>query len=601
MGFKEQNKEVKMKRFCYAVIMMGFCVSALGLDFSPPVIVNQGISGSNMQPSVFTDDSGRIYVAWANWSDSSRVYFGKSEDGGITWTDPSIRVNNASGNHFVVYPSIVVNSEENIYVTWTHWSGIDEGRISCSVSSDGGNNWSEYWVDDGSQGAKKFSSLVIDQYDSLYAIWHDERHSYEWAHPYFAKSGNGMNWLPVPNVMVDASFDTVSYSYTQPRLAVDDNGLLYAIFHHDLNFTPYWEIFFTASMDGGLTWRDCVPITTDEEYKDFPDIASNHDGSLLCAAWSHTHLFFSKSTDNGLTWVEPIQISSNTATLTEVIPRIGLDANENIYIVWKQCPEKKLYYSLSEDSGNTWTTPVYVNDNFQLSWWPHSLYVMPSGLIYLAWDDGNNIYLSEADNTSPLVTIMSPNGGELFGVGETCDITWIAEDNVGVDSISILYTTDAGISWDTIATGEPNDSLYVWTIPDNPSASCLVKLLAYNPNLNIGEDQSDSFFSIGQVELEENISTSPVFLQVNPNPFSELISINFCSGNGAKDAELKIYDVSGRLVRSFPVTDLCYQNNSVVSVCWDGTDDSSNEVQSGVYFCRFNVGDYQITRKLLRL
>ena len=69
--------------------------------------------------------------------------------------------------------------------------------------------------------------------------------------------------------------------------------------------------------------------------------------------------------------------------------------------------------------------------------------------------------------------------------------------------------------------------------------------------------------------------------------------------HSAKSIELKIYDVSGRLVCSFPITDLCYQNNSMVSVCWDGKDDSGHKVSSGIYFVRLESGNIRLIEKVI--
>ncbi|MCK4226134.1 T9SS type A sorting domain-containing protein [candidate division WOR-3 bacterium] len=208
------------------------------------------------------------------------------------------------------------------------------------------------------------------------------------------------------------------------------------------------------------------------------------------------------------------------------------------------------------------------------------------------------------DYEPPQVSVISPNGGETFVISDTCDIFWLAEDNVGAESISILYSIDAGINWDTIATGEPNDSTYEWIIPNTLSDSCLVKILAYDISLNIGEDQSDSFFSISSgVGIEKDISFSDPFIlfQVSPNPFSKTTVISFqCPVISEKEKiTLSIYDSSGRLVKSFSLT----ADHSALStaVSWDGKDDSGKEVRSGVYFCRFVAGDYQSTQKLLLL
>ncbi|MCK4585348.1 T9SS type A sorting domain-containing protein, partial [candidate division WOR-3 bacterium] len=62
---------------------------------------------------------------------------------------------------------------------------------------------------------------------------------------------------------------------------------------------------------------------------------------------------------------------------------------------------------------------------------------------------------------------------------------------------------------------------------------------------------------------------------------------------------LSIYDLSGRLVKSFTLTTDHLALSTAVS--WDGRDELGNEAQSGVFFIRLEVGDYYETKKLLRL
>ncbi|MBA7531664.1 hypothetical protein ES705_23879 [subsurface metagenome] len=68
-----------------------------------------------------------------------------------------------------------------------------------------------------------------------------------------------------------------------------------------------------------------------------------------------------------------------------------------------------------------------------------------------------------------------------------------------------------------------------------------------------------------------------------------------------QDISLKIYDACGRLVRSFPIINLCNPNKSVVSVYWDGTDDMHRQVPAGVYFVDFKAGDYKKVEKAILL
>ncbi|MCK4251319.1 T9SS type A sorting domain-containing protein, partial [candidate division WOR-3 bacterium] len=88
---------------------------------------------------------------------------------------------------------------------------------------------------------------------------------------------------------------------------------------------------------------------------------------------------------------------------------------------------------------------------------------------------------------------------------------------------------------------------------------------------------------------------------ISPNPFKGKIEIRYCIGQSAEGIELKIYDTSGRVVRSFPIVNLSNQNKSVVSVYWDGADDSNRKLPNGIYFCNLSTGDTIYTRKMVLL
>ena len=215
------------------------------------------------------------------------------------------------------------------------------------------------------------------------------------------------------------------------------------------------------------------------------------------------------------------------------------------------------------------------------------------------------------DNEPPQVSVISPNGGESLEPGATYDITWIAEDYGGIESISILYSVNAGQDWDTIATGEANDSTYEWIVPDTPSDSCLVKILAYDLSLNIGEDQSDSVFGIidaSGIEDEFPSLISSTLFQCNPNPFRDQIEIRFQitegreqkSGNIDNESyiSLRIFDISGREVKHFPISDL---QSPIYTVVWNGRDDHDNLLPTGVYCCELKQGEFAESREILLL
>ncbi len=71
-------------------------------------------------------------------------------------------------------------------------------------------------------------------------------------------------------------------------------------------------------------------------------------------------------------------------------------------------------------------------------------------------------------------------------------------------------------------------------------------------------------------------------LQISPNPFTGIANIRYAiTSNG--DITLKIYDISGKMVRNLSgeasITDYQW------SVRWDGTDNKGRDLPEGIYFC----------------
>jgi hypothetical protein len=214
--------------------------------------------------------------------------------------------------------------------------------------------------------------------------------------------------------------------------------------------------------------------------------------------------------------------------------------------------------------------------------------------------DANFAIAPPPDVTPPQVTVVRPNGGEVFHVASQDTIKWIATDNVGVDSVSIYYSIDGGASFPcTVAAGEPNDSLYVWTIPDTPSDSCIVKIVAYDPSLNTGEDASDSLFSI-----HSQVGTRPIpevasfgLLQNYPNPFNPMTRIEFSLDERAR-VSVRIYDISGKVVRTLVQETMSVGKHSIP---WNGEDEYGSPVASGVYVCRLETQGQEAMRKIVLL
>jgi len=106
-----------------------------------------------------------------------------------------------------------------------------------------------------------------------------------------------------------------------------------------------------------------------------------------------------------------------------------------------------------------WTVTTGITDTVQAS-----IRVEEAKIMATIHDESDSLF-TIIDST-PRITVISPNGGEVWTVGEQHEIKWTSAnftDPVRID----LQTVDllgGGILWANIATNTPNDGSFIWTL-----------------------------------------------------------------------------------------------------------------------------------------
>ncbi len=101
-----------------------------------------------------------------------------------------------------------------------------------------------------------------------------------------------------------------------------------------------------------------------------------------------------------------------------------------------------------------------------------------------------------ADVTPPTVTVLSPNGGEIYNAGTMQTVMWTATDASGIASVNIFLSDDDGVSFKPVARGEENDGSFSLFVPNLPGTDSYVRVLAVDNAGNPGSDESDQKFTI---------------------------------------------------------------------------------------------------------
>jgi len=114
---------------------------------------------------------------------------------------------------------------------------------------------------------------------------------------------------------------------------------------------------------------------------------------------------------------------------------------------------------------------------------------------------------------------------------------------------------------------------------------------------------------LGVVGVEEKFVESealPLVYSLSqnyPNPFTDRTSIRYslamsAVGGRPSAVNLRIFDLSGRLVKTF---DLTNNESPINQLIWTGRDEQGQKVAPGIYFYKLETNDYKNTKKLILL
>ena len=264
-----------------------------------------------------------------------------------------------------------------------------------------------------------------------------------------------------------------------------------------------------------------------------------------------------------------------------------------------------LKIDFTKNGGNDWQTLTTNAPNTGSYTWniqPDTLKTYRAKIRLFGYNSGNSLLGadgSEKDFTiqpafSCTVTVTSPNGGEVWGVGEVHPITWTTS-GTNPHHVMIYYSADGGLQWNTIIT-YPNTGSFNWTVPDDTTSTALVMVKALTQtNELIGEDISDNPFSIVATSVEEEVSVTipkPFSVFVSPVPMTDFVRFTI-NGNSSSKVYLYIVDITGRIVRTQEVDDYL--------VTWDGKDNFGKRVRSGLYIYKIHSGEDRATGKIIKI
>jgi Zn-dependent metalloprotease len=225
---------------------------------------------------------------------------------------------------------------------------------------------------------------------------------------------------------------------------------------------------------------------------------------------------------------------------------------------------------------------------------------------------GSSAGSNDVDNG--ITTLYSPFF-DLEGASDVSVSYWrYYTNNMGNDPGTrfwqVQVSNDGGGNWTNVEYTQASSNMWeniTFNLEDYFATPGMVQMrfiASDSPNGALVEALVDDFILMGSFDLtgvgdDDGMSVQFVtnLKQNSPNPFNPKTEIRF-SLEQAGNASLKVYDASGRLVKSLiegPLT----AGEQIVS--WNGMDESGSSVASGMYFYRLQTEDRVISKRMLLL
>jgi hypothetical protein len=191
-----------------------------------------------------------------------------------------------------------------------------------------------------------------------------------------------------------------------------------------------------------------------------------------------------------------------------------------------------------------------------------------------------------------ILNVQSPNGGEVWVVDESEDITWTSQN---VNDVMIELSVDNGTTWITIENSTSNTGTYSWTVTAQDSSDeCLIRIS--DVDSTSFNDVSDGVFTIDIIsdieDLNQGIPTEFQLVQNYPNPFNPSTTIRY-SIPQSSNVVIKVFDILGNEIETLVNEE---KSTGTYEITW-----YAENLPSGVYFYRLQASNFVEIKKMLLL
>lgn len=254
------------------------------------------------------------------------IFFGVSEDDGETFEFSNL----SNSPSQMSWNSRIRAFDSNVYVTWNERIG-DFSDIFFSASYDNGKTFADPINVSNNPQTSMDAGIAISE-NKIYLIWHQK--TPETTDIFYSMSADKGSTFSIPiNLSISPA---ASQIVRDAQIAVSDNKI-FIVWYEEANQGS--EVFFTRSVDSGLTFSKPINLSQTNDKSELPQIVSN--GENVFVMWhdysqGNGDIFLRESNDYGATFGSIKNLSDDEAESNIFIlgPQIFFSENR-VYTSWQ--------------------------------------------------------------------------------------------------------------------------------------------------------------------------------------------------------------------------------------------------------------------------
>lgn len=433
--------------------------------------------------------------------------------------------------------------------------------------------------------------IAVDGFNNVWAVWDSATWISGTAEILYSKR-DSLGGCIIPETPVS---NNATFSHS-PKVAVDASNNVHFIWR---DWSPQGEGVWHAKLanDGSVIVPSHLAVSGAGGGAStlLPDMVINKYNELYII-WDeylsgYNQMNFTSLDSMGSPIIEKIEVS--IPGIYAFWPGIGVDSFANAHMAYRSDSgfQDRFTYTKLDRDGNvlisnrffgTGLLPTIIADQSQNM---HIVYEDPAGpgmsVEYLKLDQNGNIQVG------PVILSVHQNNFRPHMAMDSLQYLHVVWAFIS-DSSGLMYTKIDTIGNHVIPPVTivyPPYCVYPYEPRIAVDLSNRIHLIWRDQRLNPGVT-TDIFYKRGENEsgigeLSE-ITHDFVEIAVNPNPFRYSADIRYQIIDNAQKCELKVYDITGRIVIN--LTEQVSINSHQLSVKWEGTDNQGNPLPAGVYF-----------------